>query len=85
MPLLFMVALIAAGATTWVVSGGGASMSGLILGGLIFILIWSVAGPLWFDLHLGLALNPRGPGRRVRNIRRQEDGGGIGGVCLLAF
>lgn len=57
-PLLFMAALIAAGATTWVVSGGGASLAGLVLGGLIFILIWSVAGPLWFDLHLGLALTP---------------------------
>ena len=57
-PLLFAAALAAAGASAWLMSGGGWSASGLIVGALVFILVWGVAGPVWFDVPLALALAP---------------------------
>ncbi len=57
-PLLFTAALVLAGAAAWAVSGGGWGASGLMVGALVFILVWGVSGPLWFDVPIAMALVP---------------------------
>ena len=58
LPLVFTGALVAGGGVAWLLSAGAWGASGIIAGSIVFILIWSVAGPIWLGVNAGMAIAP---------------------------